>query len=403
MAKRKVTGKIVLCAALTAAACGGQYATEAYDPPGNTTGASGSSARARNQGGNAPGGSLGGSFTPASGQPTDGGTIGIAGATGSPEEPVAFEAAGGTNAEGDDFAGAAGVADIRYHSRAHWPIPNPVGSALPNPASYDTSAPDVITDLVTGLVWQRTPMAMSYSYGTASIACEDYFQLGNYSGWRLPTRMELVSLFASGYQSSDGNGPFEDSDGAFWSDSLLNGGYDYVQAWTVSPSTMTVTLDSVYSTNRVRCVRTGALPRPRNTVLLVGGDFVTDRATSLTWERRYGFDTDGTIGVDFDEANAYCKALTLGNQKDWRMPSEQELASLVDDHHVNPAIVSPAFEGDAKWLMGGTWAYVDPADSNSDFVGRAIRFYDGATLAPKRTDAGSVRCVRSAPAPTNSP
>src|SRR5436190_8651121 len=38
---------------------------------------------------------------------------------------------------------------------AGWPMPNPPSAGLPNPASYDTSRDGIVTDKVTGLIWQR--------------------------------------------------------------------------------------------------------------------------------------------------------------------------------------------------------------------------------------------------------
>ena len=39
---------------------------------------------------------------------------------------------------------------------------NPVASALPNPASYDSSVAGVVTDTVTGLTWEQTAAPDTY-------------------------------------------------------------------------------------------------------------------------------------------------------------------------------------------------------------------------------------------------
>jgi hypothetical protein len=78
----------------------------------------------------------------------------------------------------------------------HWPMPNPdaaiapgLDAALPNPMHYSVGdAGDPVLDLVTNLQWE--PVAWS---ATTYLDAEEHcLSLG--SGWRVPTRIELVSL-----------------------------------------------------------------------------------------------------------------------------------------------------------------------------------------------------------------
>jgi hypothetical protein len=81
---------------------------------------------------------------------------------------------------------------------AHWPMPNPDAAAgpdaafLPNPMTYDAGAGDgggpVVVDVVTRLSWSRQAQTAT-TYDDAWKAC---LSLGN--AWRVPTRIELVSL-----------------------------------------------------------------------------------------------------------------------------------------------------------------------------------------------------------------
>jgi hypothetical protein len=80
---------------------------------------------------------------------------------------------------------------------AEWKMPNPPDSGLLPPASYSADA-GVVVDNVTNLTWQQTLA----DTGTCSGGCE-YMEAGsNYcatltlggASWRLPTRIELVSL-----------------------------------------------------------------------------------------------------------------------------------------------------------------------------------------------------------------
>jgi hypothetical protein len=81
---------------------------------------------------------------------------------------------------------------------AHWPMPNPDASIggdsstpLPNPMSYDAGpegGSPVAFDEVTNLAWYRQS-ASATTYDAAWGACS-----GLGSTWRVPTRIELISL-----------------------------------------------------------------------------------------------------------------------------------------------------------------------------------------------------------------
>ena len=65
--------------------------------------------------------------------------------------------AGDCAAVGADAGPALTPALLPSPAAAYFPMPNPPSTRLPNPASLDTSAPGIVTDRVTGLVWQRAP------------------------------------------------------------------------------------------------------------------------------------------------------------------------------------------------------------------------------------------------------
>ena len=72
---------------------------------------------------------------------------------------------------------------------------------------------------------------------------------------------------------------------------------------------------------------------PRDQYTAISPDEAQDNFTGLIWQR-----TGNSSGfVSWDQANAYCKALTLGGAT-WRLPSVRELATLVDEAQVAPAI-----------------------------------------------------------------
>jgi hypothetical protein len=71
-------------------------------------------------------------------------------------------------------------------------MPNPASATLPNPASYTVEG-DTVKDNVTGLVWQRTVPTQTYDWAGAKAYCAS-LSLGGLTEWRLPSRIELVSL-----------------------------------------------------------------------------------------------------------------------------------------------------------------------------------------------------------------
>ena len=127
-------------------------------------------------------------------------------------------------------------------------------SAPVTPPSYDIGG-EVVTDNVTGLMWQRTLDPSPYIWSAAKTYCEN-LELASYSDWRLPTRIELVSLIAVDRQNpSIDTTAFPSTPNAmFWTASPMVG--DPTVAWSVyfgygGTGQSLVDLAGV----RVRCVR----------------------------------------------------------------------------------------------------------------------------------------------------
>jgi hypothetical protein len=196
---------------------------------------------------------------------------------------------------------------------------------LPHPQSFDTSRADVAVDRVTGQMWQRNVGASPASFAGAKQEC-DRLSLAGYDDWRLPSRIELISILdlARVQPAIDPVAFPETPNDWFWTASAAAG--DAQSAWYVYFYFGYPKTDLVSNQFSWRCVRTAevhALPSPRYDVQ---PDTVRDLGTGLVWQRST---PDRTFG--FDDARAYCSALTLAGQQGWRLPSMPELLTLIDE------------------------------------------------------------------------
>ena len=94
---------------------------------------------------------------------------------------------------------------------------------------------------------------------------------------------------------------------------------------------------------------------------------------------------------DWDDAVAYCAKLELAGMKQWRLPTFNELFSIVDYKRIKPAI-NPVFD----FVEEGTyWTSTTFAPN----VSRAwtIDFRTGKSFYSYKTTNHSVRCVKDVP------
>jgi hypothetical protein len=116
---------------------------------------------------------------------------------------------------------------------------------------------------------------------------------------------------------------------------------------------------------------------------------VTDHKTGLIWQQG----GDGIVR-NFADAGQYCEDLVLGGKADWRLPSLNELETIVDYSRTDPAI-DPVFST-SPYFAHSYWSssnyFHDP--DYAWYVG----FQDGGTgLYGKTNIYGYARCVRGGP------
>lgn len=118
-----------------------------------------------------------------------------------------------------------------------------------------------------------------------------------------------------------------------------------------------------------------------------GDGTVTDTSTSLIWQKT----ESGTY--NWAAAQTYCRGLTLhGVTTGWRLPTMNELITLVDFANTSPAINTSAFPNTPT---GPHWTATPSAVPESAY---SIDFADGSGNAfAGISGAANVRCVLSPP------
>jgi hypothetical protein len=237
---------------------------------------------------------------------------------------------------------------------ATWPMPNST-PGLPNRQSFDTVNETVVTDRVTGLMWQRNLGAAMVSLADAKLQC-DRLALAGYEDWRLPSRIELVSILdvTRVEPAIDVTAFPQTPNDWFWTSSIAAD--DPQAAWYVYFYFGYPKTDIATNQFSSRCVRT-AVPHPAPVKRYdTQTDTVRDIGTGLTWQRVVPAKT-----LVLDAARAYCADLPLAGDKGWRVPSMVELLTLIDEQAASgPMIDRAAFPNtpsDAFWTstdFGGT-------------------------------------------------
>jgi hypothetical protein len=276
-------------------------------------------------------------------------------------------------------------------------MPNPPAANLPNPFHYTDLGNGTVKDEVTQLVWQKTvdSTTQSFTWAAAATYCSSLTlpAPAGYS-WHVPSRIQALSLvdYTTGAAM---DAPF------LGSGQPPGGKYTWTSTpWVVSQIAtkpqdawmvnfgggggLTSNAAAQSAVEYVRCVASPATtPLPYPHYVQVAAAEVEDVLTGLIWVQ-----TSNLTLLSQSAAMSYCAGLAL-NGHTWRLPSVNELSSLVDD---NPAItkVSPAIdqcvfpdtspntyymssssEGTAPWALN----YEDGFDSNSQASGyvRCVR------------------------------
>jgi hypothetical protein len=137
-----------------------------------------------------------------------------------------------------------------------------------------------------------------------------------------------------------------------------------------------------------------------------GGAAVLDLETGLVWERSPSVEKQPWSPRNPDTAHIACDTKPVGNRLGWRVPTIQELGSLLDTTRSRPPLTAGhPFVLNAEQQTGEFWsastAATDPVSPNSawfaDFASN--NFPEGIVLygAGDKTTLRFVWCVRTGP------
>ena len=285
-------------------------------------------------------------------------------------------------------------------------------------------------DASTGYVWSSADLDSNYSQDkswlTKAMECRESNE-GGISKWRLPTIDEVRTLLPSSESlKTDGECRVTNACFDYASEECFNGAvcslaegtsgeggemmmsslFDYAGYIT---GTLTSTQDSEYAwfvnlrtgslerkdrgslISESRCIKDDSLPDPVEFPY-------TDSEHSLIWS---------SLAMDFGywyNVSTYCQGLNEGGSNNWRVPTIDELKTLVKNC-TDAEGCAPSIKGEYSVLgdIVDLWSSTMEDDSNVHIL-QFITAYDRiSSVANSRYVSGNVRCVRGTDEPETEP
>jgi hypothetical protein len=92
---------------------------------------------------------------------------------------------------------------------------------------------------------------------------------------------------------------------------------------------------NIVISNQISPTWNQTIDNPRRFQLVLGNQGVMDKETGLVWQKNLD-----TTSRNWYDSQVYCNTLNLGSRMGWRVPTLQELTSLVDQTQTNPPLPS---------------------------------------------------------------
>lgn len=226
----------------------------------------------------------------------------------------------------------------------------------------------------------------------------------------MPSRIELVSIvdYESAYPAIP-DSPFNGPAGDYYLWSLRFANPSPPEAWCVHVEDGNVGSCGIDEPHRVRCVRTGRPASGERCEYAFDMDRLTviDEKTRLVWQR----DGKGDCSDDDIEGNCsqsmadtHCKNLDFAGSTSWRLPTVQELQTIVDHSRHHPAIdrmwfpePEPSRDVDVPGYWSSTVYFPRRNSAPADRAAWSVSFRVGYATNKSIESDGRVRCVHDWP------
>jgi len=149
---------------------------------------------------------------------------------------------------------------------------------------------------------------------------------------------------------------------------------------SVAPASTMKTLDQIPPT------WSQTLPAAQRFELVLNNAGVLDKETGIAWEQ-----SPSIFDQQYWSMAIYaCQNKIIGNRKGWRLPTAEELLSLVDPSESNPTL--PSGHPFSNVQQGGYWSATTSEFLATDAI--AVTVYSGAVSNVTKDGIASVWCVR---------
>lgn len=247
---------------------------------------------------------------------------------------------------------------------------------------------EIVTDTKRNLMWQDD-LEVAFNrdkWLKADVYCGE-LEYAGYNDWRLPTLKELLSITDTDRYNPSINKIFKNlENNRYWSSSTDVSEDDEKYYYYINFKDGSDGLEDILKKEYIRCVRGGKIAN-LNSFKRKDGYYpvVIDDFTSLQWQDNNSVKTK----MSWYEAREYCESSVHSLKCDWRLPTLNELRTLIDYSKFNPAIFSE-FQNNSK--DGYYWSSTEDKLKNS--YARVISFIYGDDLWAEKSTKGFVRCVR---------
>ena len=217
--------------------------------------------------------------------------------------------------------------------------------ALPIPEDFNEDEPyyQMTQDNNTGLTWLFSAYEEDKNSQSKHSEFCNNLEYDGHDDWRLPTPQEALTI--ADYDIFNGDYEFMALKASVFPD-IAGYAYGWQYFWTskenfyYSTEKGEIAAGQTYVENTgTMCVRGEEYGKVEasdyTSVNNNGEEMILDSKTDLYWQKT------SVNGKTWKEALAYCESLEYAGKSDWRLPSRNELATLIDYSKSNPASSFP--------------------------------------------------------------